>query len=97
MQRNLFAYTSPNDHPEYLSINERDGRIFVSVRGPRKERDGDFPYERPGDVVEIELPPEQIGGLTTALEIERADRKVRRDIFQNPAADNRGLREKLVK
>ncbi len=33
MQRNIFAYTAPGaDFPEYLSINEYNGKIKVTAR-----------------------------------------------------------------
>jgi hypothetical protein len=40
MLKNLFAYTSPAAMPEYVSINQRDGKITLDARGPAK--DGQF-------------------------------------------------------
>lgn len=37
MQTNIFAWTAPGaSYPEYLSINECEGRIEVTVRAPNR-------------------------------------------------------------
>lgn len=75
MQRNIFGYTAnTNPYPEYMSLNERDGKIVLTVREPAKP--GQYSDKDSGATVEIELPPEQFDSLVTALEIERTNRKV---------------------
>ena len=55
--RNIFAYTAPgSDFPDYLSINRRDERIVVTVRG-----------NRGGDLAEMILPQEELDKLIYAL------------------------------
>jgi hypothetical protein len=35
MNRNIFAHTAPgSSYPEFLSVNEQDGNIEVTVRSP---------------------------------------------------------------
>ena len=46
MQKNIAAYTAPgSNYPEYISINERNGLVVLSARGP-----GGDPYARTVDV-----------------------------------------------
>lgn len=55
--RNIFAYTAPgSDYPDYLSINRKDERIVVTVRG-----------NRGGDLAEMALPQEELDKLIYAL------------------------------
>lgn len=55
--RNIFAYTEPGTtYPDYLSINRRDGEIFISVRG-----------NQGGDLAEMKLPQEELDKLIYAL------------------------------
>jgi hypothetical protein len=60
MQKNLFAYTAPGcDMPDFLSINVRDGKTYVTARGA-------------GTTVEVELPPEQLVAMGNAV-VEAAE------------------------
>jgi hypothetical protein len=63
MHKNLFAYTSPAAMPEYVSINQRDGKITLDARGPAK--DGQF-----GETVQIEIPRRELLKLFEALRDE---------------------------
>lgn len=55
--RNIFAYTAPeSDFPDYLSINRRDERIVISVRGCRGHHSA-----------EMTLPQEELDALIYAL------------------------------
>jgi hypothetical protein len=55
--RNIFAYTAPgSDFPDYISINRKDERIVITVRGGRG-----------GDLAEMVLPQEEIDRLIYAL------------------------------
>lgn len=57
--KNIFAYTAPTGigYPEYLSINERDGEITVTVRGPiRDDRSC-------GETVDMTLPHDEMRTL----------------------------------
>lgn len=55
--RNIFAYTAPgSDFPDYLSINRKDERVVVTVRGGRG-----------GDLAEMTLPQEELDKLIYAL------------------------------
>ena len=60
--RNIFAHTDPSQgsYPEYISINERDGRVQITVRGPRA---GD----REGPTATMALPREKVPELSAAL------------------------------
>lgn len=40
IQRNIFAYTAPGaDFPEYISINDRNGMVEITVRSPKMDRE----------------------------------------------------------
>lgn len=55
--RNIFAYTVPgSDFPDYISINRRNDRIVISVRGCRGH-----------PTAEIVLPQEELDKLIYAL------------------------------
>lgn len=55
--RNIFAYTAPgSDFPDYLSINRKDEKIVVTVRG-----------NRGGDLAEMILPQDEVDALIYAL------------------------------
>lgn len=55
--RNIFAYTAPgSDFPDYLSINRRDERIVVTIRG-----------NHGSDLAEMILPQEELDKLIYAL------------------------------
>lgn len=59
--RNIFAHTDPAlGYPEYLSINERGGKIQITVRGPRV---GDAE----GPQATMNLPPDKLRALVHAL------------------------------
>lgn len=62
MQVNKFAYTAPgSSYPAFVSLNERDGSMVLSVRGPRKNN-GDC-----GDTVEVSIPRADLRRLFDAL------------------------------
>lgn len=62
MQTNRYAYTAPEAvYPAYVSLNERDGFMVLSVRGPRKPN-GDC-----GDTVEVPMPAVELDRLRDAL------------------------------
>ena len=55
--RCIFAYTAPgSDFPDYISINRRDERIVISVRGCRGHHNA-----------EMVLPQEELDNLIYAL------------------------------
>lgn len=55
--RSIFSYTAPGaDVPEFLSINVRDGELFVTVRPAG------------GDAAEMRLPREKIKELVFKLQ-----------------------------
>jgi hypothetical protein len=55
--RCIFAYTAPGaDFPDYLSINRKDEKIVVTVRGGRG-----------GDIAEMVLPQDELDKLIYAL------------------------------
>lgn len=57
MSKNIFAYTAPgSDYPEFLSINETDGKISISGRGTK-----------PSETIGIPFPVEQLAALRDAL------------------------------
>jgi len=58
---NIFAHTDPGgSYPEYLSVNEREGRVEVTVRAPRV---GD----REGPTATMTLPRAKVPDLVQAL------------------------------
>lgn len=59
---NIFAWTAPPGaaYPEYISINDRDGNVEITVRSPSVGA-------RCGDVGCIVLPPEEVDRLTLRL------------------------------
>lgn len=64
MQRNIFAYTAPGaDFPEYVSINERNGKIVLTARdrGAANLADVELPREKIADLIQslLTLPPVQ--------------------------------------
>jgi hypothetical protein len=64
MQKNVFAYTASGDHyPEYLSLNNRDGQLFLAVRSPAEGA-------APGTLAELPLPREEAKALYYALQAE---------------------------
>lgn len=76
-RRCIFAYTKPDEnyYPEFLSINrEEDGRLTVTVRGPRREPntpDNAQSFALPGREATVTLPDDRIGPLWFALEDQR--------------------------
>ena len=67
MQKNKFAYTAPEAiYPAYVSLNERDGFYYLSVRGVRKIN-GDA-----GDTIEVPIPRAELRKLSDALRDDRA-------------------------
>jgi hypothetical protein len=78
MNRNIFAWTAPGaDYPEFVSINERDGKFIVTVRGPKRlknprpqyQTDPDA-FDRCGETVEMTLPVRQLAEMAKALVCE---------------------------
>lgn len=75
-RRCIFAYTKPDEdyYPEYISINrEEDGRITVTVRGPRREPgapDNAASFALPGREATIALPEAQVIAMFDALDTE---------------------------
>jgi hypothetical protein len=75
MNHNIFAWTAPGaDYPEFVSINERDGKVIVAVRGPKRLKNPRPQYatdpdafDRCGETVEMTLPAEQIAPLAKAM------------------------------
>lgn len=61
MHTNLYAYTPASAMPEYVSLNERDGKITLDARGPAE--DGKF-----GATIQIELPRDELRKLHEAIE-----------------------------
>lgn len=67
MQNNKFSYTAPEAiYPAYVSLNERDGFYYLSVRGVRKIN-GDA-----GDTIEAPIPRAELRKLSDALRDDRA-------------------------
>lgn len=65
MQTNKFAYTSPEAiYPAFVSLNERDGVMVLTVRGPRKDN-GDC-----GETVDVPIPRTELMRLYEALRNE---------------------------
>lgn len=61
MQRNIYAYTAPGaNFPEFISINDNDGKVEVTVRGP--SGDAQAP------TVLAELPKDEVPSLIEALQ-----------------------------
>ena len=59
--RNIFAWTAPGGHyPEFVSFNERDGKITLDARGS-VDAEG-----RCGTTIQIELPPLALAELGKA-------------------------------
>lgn len=57
MSKNIFAYTAPgSDYPEFLSINETDGKVSISARGTK-----------PSGTIGIPFSVEQLSALRDAL------------------------------
>lgn len=54
--RNIFSYTAPGDVPEFLSVNVRDGELYVTVRAAG------------GSSAEMRLPRERIKELVFKLQ-----------------------------
>lgn len=62
MQKNKFAYTAPESiYPAFVSLNERDGFMVLTVRGPRKEN-GDC-----GETVDVPVPRSELRKLFDSL------------------------------
>ena len=62
MQTNKFAYTAPESvYPAFVSLNERDGFMVLTVRGPRKEN-GDC-----GETVDVPMSRADLKRLYDAL------------------------------
>lgn len=76
MSKNVFAYTAPGAlYPEYVSINETDGKLQLTVRSPFKPAGaGPIPWDRPGDVACATVPWEFLPGLIERLQ-KLADEK----------------------
>ena len=55
MRKNLFAYTAPDEaYPPYVSINQLDDTVEVSVRGePSVDDNG---HLQPGPLVTVSIP-----------------------------------------
>lgn len=61
MQKNIAAYTVPGSNfPEYISINERDGAVVLSARGP-----GGDPY---ASTVDVPLPRAELVKLNAEID-----------------------------
>lgn len=61
MNRNIYAYTAPGaNFPEFISINDNDGKVEVTVRGP--SGDAQAP------TVLAELPEAELPKLIEALQ-----------------------------
>ena len=65
-QKNVFAYTdvSTASYPEYVSVNEREGKLMVTVRGPAVKH-GEIVW--PGHATEMRLPRGQAAAMGRAL------------------------------
>lgn len=60
MQRNIFAYTAPGaDFPEYVSINEHNGKIVLTARSKGAT-----------NLVDLDLPRGELLKLLDALRSE---------------------------
>ena len=65
MQTNKFAFTSAEAiYPAFVSLNERDGFMVLTVRGPRKDN-GDC-----GETVDVPVPRAELMRLYEALRDE---------------------------
>ena len=61
MQKNIAAYTTPgSNYPEYVSINDRDGSVVLTARGP-----GGDPYAR---TVDVSLPRAELVKLSAEID-----------------------------
>lgn len=68
LPKNIFAFTAPGaEYPEYLSINDVDGKVEITVRGPRKPPTEDRPYVQCGDCGCMTIPRSELIALATAL------------------------------
>lgn len=58
MANNLFAYTAPGaDFPEYVSINETDGKVVLTARGQGVS----------GGIASVTLSERDLGEMAKAL------------------------------
>lgn len=61
-QKNIFAYTAPgSEYPEYVSLNEREGSVVLTLRGPKNARG------HVGETVDVTLPPLELWALEDAI------------------------------
>lgn len=70
--KNVFAYTEPTGvYPGYVSINEVDGKLSVTVRSPPLRAPDGYIYGT-GQVAAIEIPASQESEFFRALRSRRA-------------------------
>lgn len=71
LPKNVFAYTAPGaDYPEYLSLNVVDGKVLLTVRGPKRAPGvggNDKPFDMAGSEAVIELPRAEVLQLADKL------------------------------
>lgn len=85
-RRCIFAYTKPDEayYPEFISVNrEEDGRLTVTVRGPRREpgsADNPHSFALPGREATVTLPDGEAAAAENALYHERM-RKIGEDML----------------
>jgi hypothetical protein len=67
----LFAWTAPDPkYPEYLNVSLVDGKIVVTLRGPKRapgELGNDHPFAMSGLGGQVTLPDDQLLALRMAL------------------------------
>lgn len=64
----LYADTGRSQgYPEYISLNERDGVVTLTIRGPAKDPNAERPFADAGDTVVITLDYARQLGLGRAL------------------------------
>lgn len=72
MQRNIYAYTPPDSpYPEYLSVNENEGRIEVTVRSPCTDGVAE------GQTASMALPRSEVEVLRRALQGEMTEEQIK--------------------
>lgn len=64
MQKNLYAFTASGAQPEYLSINDVDGNLQITVRSP--DDGSPAPYGPPYTAC-MTLPRDQVAALVQSL------------------------------
>lgn len=64
MQKNIYAFTALSFEPEYLSINDCDGKIEITVRSPKRD---DPPQFGPPYTASMTIPRDQMPALIQSL------------------------------